>query len=135
MIRCVVDDDTTDEWTYLVYLDGDNNLEGAAIDDFMEMSAVGSTSAVNIVVQFDRIPGYDSSYGDWTDCKRFRVTYGMTPMAENALIDLGECNMGDPNTLRDFVDWTMTEYPAENYALILWNHGSGWKLSVLWMET
>jgi hypothetical protein len=33
-------------WTYMVYLDGDNNLEGAAIDDFMEMSSVGSTSDV-----------------------------------------------------------------------------------------
>jgi hypothetical protein len=28
------------KWTYMVYLDGDNNLEGAAIDDFMEMSSV-----------------------------------------------------------------------------------------------
>jgi hypothetical protein len=127
MIRCVVDDDATDEWTYMVYLDGDNNLEGAAIDDFMEMSSVGSTSNVNIVVQFDRIPGYDSSYGDWTDCKRFYVWPGMTPTAANAISDLGECNMGDPNTLRDFVTWAMTEYPADNYALILWNHGSGWK--------
>jgi hypothetical protein len=122
-------------WTYMVYLDGDNNLEGAAIDDFMEMSSVGSTSDVNIVVQFDRIQGHDFSYGDWTDCKRFLVTYGMTPMPANALINLGECNMGDPNTLSDFVDWAMTEYQADNYALILWNHGSGWKLSVPWVET
>jgi hypothetical protein len=127
MIRCVVDDETTDEWTYMVYLDGDNNLEGAAIDDFMEMSSVGSTSAVNIVVQFDRIPGYDSSYGDWTSCRRFHVTSGMTPTAANAISDLGECNMGDPNTLDDFVTWAMATYPANNYALILWNHGSGWK--------
>ncbi|MGB3457886.1 MAG: clostripain-related cysteine peptidase, partial [Halobacteriota archaeon] len=133
MIRCVVDDDTTDEWTYMVYLDGDNNLEGAAIDDFMEMSSVGSSPTVNIVVQFDRIPGYVSSYGDWTDCKRFRVTAGMTPTAENALIDLGECNMGDPNTLRDFVDWAMTEFPADNYALTLWNHGDGWKSIDKWV--
>jgi C1A family cysteine protease len=57
-------------WTFMIYLDGDNNLESAAIDDFMEMSSVGSTSDVNIVVQFDRIPGYVSSYDDWTDCWR-----------------------------------------------------------------
>jgi hypothetical protein len=31
-------------WTFMIYLDGDNNLEGAGIDDFMEMSSVGSTS-------------------------------------------------------------------------------------------
>ena len=120
-------------WTFMVYLDGDNNLESAAIDDFLEMSSVGSTSNVNIVVQFDRIPGYDSSYGDWRDCKRFLVTHGMTPTPANALMDLGECNMGDPNTLDAFVTWTMTEFPADNYALILWNHGDGWKSINKWV--
>ncbi len=32
------------EWTFLVYLDGDNNLEGAAIDDLNEMEAAGSNT-------------------------------------------------------------------------------------------
>ena len=41
-------------WTVMVYLDGDNNLEPAAIDDLNEMEAVGSTNKVNVVVQFDR---------------------------------------------------------------------------------
>jgi hypothetical protein len=87
----------------MVYLDGDNNLESCAIDDFLEMSSVSSTAGVNIVVQFDRIPSYSSAYDDWTTCKRFLVTPGMTPTPANALTDLGECNMGDPNTLSDFV--------------------------------
>jgi hypothetical protein len=115
------------EWTYMVYLDGDNNLEGAAIDDFMEMSSVGSSPTVNIVVQFDRISGYDTSYGDWTFCRRFYVWPGITPTAANAISCLGECNMGDPDTLDEFVTWATTNYPANKYALILWNHGSGWK--------
>ena len=133
MIRCVVNDTTLDSsWTFMVYLDGDNNLESAAIDDFMEMSSVSSTAGVNIVAQFDRIPGYDSLYGDWTTCKRFLITPGLTPTAANAIADLGECNMGDPNTLTEFVEWSMTEYPADNYALILWNHGSGWKKWMPW---
>jgi hypothetical protein len=41
--------------------------------------------------------------------------------------------MGDPNTLRDFVEWAMTEFPADNYALILWNHGDGWKSINKWV--
>jgi len=116
------------QWTFLVYLDGDNNLEGYAIDDFLEMSSVGSTSDVNIVVQFDRIPGYSISYGNWTSTKRFRVTPGMTPSAANGLQDIGEVNMGDPQTLIDFVQWGMLNYPADHYAVILWDHGSGWRL-------
>ncbi|RCV63038.1 hypothetical protein C5S53_16110 [Methanophagales archaeon] len=133
MIRCVVDIPTVESsWTFMVYLDADNSLEEAGIDDFMELSSVGSNSDVNIVAQFDRIPGYDSSYDDWTTCKRFLITSGMTPTAANAIEDLGECNMGDPNTLADFVSWTTNYFPADNYALILWNHGSGWKTWVPW---
>ena len=36
-------------------------------------------------------------------------------------------NTGDPVTLRDFITWACRTYPAERYALILWNHGTGWK--------
>jgi hypothetical protein len=117
----------------MVYLDGDNNLESAGIDDFWEMSSVGSDSNVNIVVQFDRIPGYDSSFDNWKNCQRFLVTAGMVPTVANAISDWGdgqggrEVNMADPQTLIDFVEWTMDNYPANNYAVILWNHGGGWR--------
>lgn len=121
------------EWTFMVYLDGDNDLEDAGIDDFMEMASVGSDENINIVVQFDRIPGYAISYGDWTNCQRFRITSGMRPTVLNAVSDWGdgrggrEVNMGDPRTLTDFVTWGMTNYPANHYAVILWNHGDGWR--------
>ncbi|MCK4760855.1 MAG: hypothetical protein KAW12_01555 [Candidatus Aminicenantes bacterium] len=114
-------------WTFMIYLDADNNLESAGIDDFLEMAAVGSTANVNIVVQFDRIAGYDTSYGDWTGTKRFYITPGLTPDAANAEQDLGEANMGDPAALVDFVNWSKTNYPASNYALSIWNHGDGWR--------
>lgn len=121
------------EWTVMVYLDGDNNLESFAINDFLEMSQVGSTSAINIVVQLDRISGNDSRYDNWTEAHRFYVTKGMVPSQANAISDWGdgkggrEVNMGDPQTLVDFVVWSMSNYPARRYALILWDHGSGWK--------
>jgi hypothetical protein len=120
------------QWTFMVYLDGDNDLEGAAIDDLNEMEAAGSDASVNIVVQFDRRPGWDSSNGDWTTCKRFYVTkdpdgYNST-IVSTELADLGECNMGDPNTLIDFAVWAKTNYPAQRYALVIWDHGGGWKI-------
>ncbi|MEW6606448.1 MAG: clostripain-related cysteine peptidase [bacterium] len=113
------------EWTYLVYIAADNNLEDAGIDDFLEMATVGSSDDVNIVVQFDRISGYDTSYEDWKTTKRFLITPGMTPTPANALMDIGEANMGDMQVLKDFVEWGITNYPANKYALVLWNHGSG----------
>ena len=119
--------DTKDsrEWTFMVYLDADNNLEECGIYDFLEMASVGSTSDVAIVVLFDRTPGYTDSYGDWTDAKIFYVTNGMSPLPSNAEKSLGEVNMGSPQTLVDFVSYAMHNYPASHYALVLWDHGGG----------
>ncbi|MBI5573812.1 MAG: T9SS type A sorting domain-containing protein [Elusimicrobia bacterium] len=115
------------KWTYAVYLDADNNLEDAGVADFLEMAKVGSNADINIVVQFDRASGYDTTYGDWKTCKRFKVTKGMTPTTANATEDLGESNMGSPTTLTNFITWVWLNYPADRYALVLWNHGGGWR--------
>ena len=118
------------KWTIMVYLDGDNNLEEFAIDNILEMAKVGSSSDVNIVAQVDRIPGYDNRYGDWITGKRFYITRGMTPTPENAVMDMGEPDMGSPRTLSDFINWSRANYPADNNCLVIWNHGIGWKPSM-----
>lgn len=38
---------------------------------------------------------------------------------------LEELNTGSSETLRDFIGWSTTVAPAHNYALVLWDHGSG----------
>jgi len=116
------------DWTFMVYLDADSGLEIAGIDIFKKMASVGSSSRVNIVVQMDKNSSeesYDALYGNWTDCKRFNVTKGMIPTPGNATLHLGEVNMGDPETLKDFVNWTINTYPANYYFLSLWGHGTG----------
>ena len=123
----------SDEWTIMVFLDGDNNLEKYAIDDFLEISSVNyADSGVNVVVQLDRTSGYDYRYGNWENTRRGLVvkndvpsdgTDGNPAWGEN----IGEVNCGDPQTVIDFVNWAKTNYPAEKYCLILWDHGSGWK--------
>lgn len=123
--RFVLGDTPVADWTFMVYLDADNSLENAGIDTFLKISSVGSSPGVNIVVQFDRALGQDSRYGNWTDCKRFYVTKGITPTTENATQDLGEVNMGSSDTLKDFVNWTLNHYPSNRYALVLWDHGIG----------
>jgi hypothetical protein len=121
---------TATDWTVLVYLDGDNNLEEDAIVDYAEMASVGSNARLNIVVQFDRITSDedwdDTSNGDWHGVKRFRVERGKKPTKSNQLADLGELNMGDPRTLVDFASWGIKSYPAKHYALIFWDHGASW---------
>ena len=117
--------DTT--WTIMVYLDGDNNLEENAIDDLNEMEFVGSSDNVNIITLFDRTEGWDTSNGDWTGAKTYYVEQDndMDIINSKVLRDMGEINMGDPSTLTDFITWTKDKYPADNYVLILWDHGAG----------
>lgn len=119
------------DWTVMIYMDGDNDLEEYAIDDFNELEVSGSTLNVNIVVQLDRIIEFDDTNGDWDTTRRYYVTNDpngydniiISPM----IADLGELNMGNPNTLVNFVNWARTTYPANNYLLVLWDHGDGWK--------
>jgi len=116
------------EWTVMVYLDADNNLESAGINDINEMEMVGSSSKIKIVVLADRIPGYDTSNSDWTTTRRYYITQDSDPMQINSQFnDLGELNMGDPETLVDFATWAVNEYPAEKYLLVIWNHGGGFR--------
>ena len=116
-------------WTVMVYLAADNDLEVFALEDLNEMELVGSTGAVNLVVQLDRAEGfYASSDDDWTDTRRYRVAQDLrfSSIGSAVVSTLGETNHGDPDTLVAFVTWAMRTYPAEHYALILWNHGAGW---------
>ena len=113
-------------WTFMVYLDGDNDLESAAIEDFFEMSDVGSDANVNILVLMDRIGSYDTSNGNWTGTRRGIVNKGDAPGSSWGK-SMGELNMGDPDNLVDFITWGAENYPASNYAVILWNHGGGWR--------
>jgi hypothetical protein len=128
------------EWTVMIYLDADNNLESAGIDDINEMEMVGSSTDVNIVIQVDRIPhsvlaannegsADDTSNGDWTNTRRYYITQDFDPYTINSDLksDLGELNMGDSQTLIDFADWTVNNYPAKKYLLVIWNHGGGFR--------
>ena len=121
------------DWTFMTYI-SDSDLEYFAIEDMIEMERVGSTDDVNIVVQIDRWDGYDKpdwndeSNGDWETAKRYLITKenkGDHVIGSTPIEDIGEINTGNPNELVEFVQWAQTNYPAEHYALNIWNHGSG----------
>ena len=38
----------------------------------------------------------------------------------------GRPTPADPRVLREFIAWGAKNYPAERFALVLWNHGAGW---------
>lgn len=109
----------TSTWTFMVYMAGDNNLSSAGEEDLREMRRVGSTDDVNLVVQFDNAGRHGT--------ERYRVLRDGDDVVES----LGETDSGDPNVLLDFIGWARARYPADRYALVLWNHGGGWEPSAM----
>lgn len=111
------------QWTFIVYIVGDNNLDAyVPLDIETELAPAGSNEDVAVVALADR-----AATAEWTQTLLFYVTQGMEATPENAVEDWGEANMGDPQTLIDFVQWAKTTYPADHYALSLWNHGWSWR--------
>ena len=110
------------EWGIYVYMAGDNSLYQEVDDDLNEMKMVGSNEHLEIVVLTDQVPQDDSH--------AYRVVkHGLeeTPLNQINSTWGNELDMGNGNTLRDFMIWATTEYPAQKKILVIWNHGSGWE--------
>jgi hypothetical protein len=123
------------KWTVMVYMSGDNNLEDFIAKDLeTELAPTGSSTDVQVVALADRGPGFDKSHGDWQTTKLFHVTQGMTALPGSEVADWGERNMGDPQTLVDFVTWSKANYPADHYALYFWGHGWSWHPGVVMQD-
>lgn len=115
------------QWTVMVYIAGDNDLESAGSVDLAEMKQVGSTDRLNIVAQFDRA-------GSRAQTRRYFLRKG-TQLGRDIVGSLGETNMGDPKVLSDFISWGAGNYPAEHYLVVIWNHGSGWDDTNIYAST
>ena len=129
------------KWTFIVYMAADNDLESAAIANFNELEAVRYGNApISILVLLDRSPYYDRTNGDWSDTRLFEIKSdpgGLTGTMVSSRLDcpeLGltrdtetELNTSDPLVLSRLIDFAKRAYPAENYALFIWGHGTGWR--------
>ncbi|MCC7491484.1 MAG: hypothetical protein IT204_04015 [Fimbriimonadaceae bacterium] len=124
------------KWTLIMFMNADNDLEEYAIEDINEMEALANHDDVAIVVMLDRTRGFDTSNGNWTDTRRFRVRHDSDPTVMTSALSageggqaevLGEVDTGDKDVLKAFVQYAMAEYPAERYLVNIWNHGAGWR--------
>jgi len=114
-------------WTIMVYMVGSDLEEKPhrkgghhwASKDFLEMLQGSSQSSSNITNLVITTGG--STRNGWQTVKRTFIQNGQQYVLE----DLGAKSMAAPQTLSDFVIWTQANFPAQHYALILWNHGDG----------
>lgn len=127
-------DEQAGTWLFMVYLDADNNLESAGIQDLNEMTE-GAQGAedIEIIVLIDRAEGFDAGDGNWKGTRLYRINKnGKTRLADagqglSSSGDSDELNMGDGATLQKFINYCLSTYTAEKYLLDIWNHGGGWR--------
>ncbi|WP_136415215.1 pre-peptidase C-terminal domain-containing protein [Herbaspirillum sp. ST 5-3] len=122
-------------WTVMVYVDGDNNLESFALSDVNEMEAASLPQNVRVAALVDRIGGYSSADGNWTDSRFGLLSHDndLNHVSSN-LTSWGERNMGSTSTLTEFINASAQAAPADHYALVIWDHGGG-IAGVAWDDT
>jgi hypothetical protein len=108
-------------WTVMVYMVG-SDLESRGRNgskDLLEM-LTGTTPTSSDTTNLVLTTGGSTREG-WKTVKRSLIQDGQYYVLE----DLGAKSMAAPQTLSDFVIWAKDHFPAQHYALILWNHGGG----------
>ncbi len=120
------------DWTVMYFVNGKNDLESSAMMDMNQLELVGTTFRVAIVAELGRMNGQegdDHSEGDWTGVRRYLIAKDADTqrIASPVLQDLGRMDMGSWKELAAFIRWSKANFPARRYALVLWDHGNGWK--------
>ena len=115
-------------WTVLIYLNGDNNLDFMTFELFNKLEDAADNPCIRILALWDR-----SQIGDTA---RYLVQPDTDPYVLATYTDnvnrwpLGERNMGDPQTLVNFVTDARTTYSSTYTFLALVDHGNGWSPSI-----
>lgn len=110
------------EWTFLLFLNANNNLDSFGDMNLKQMEEIGSTDKVNIVVQWGSLARPTT--------KRLYIEKSTNPneITSPVIEDLGAVDMGDYKSLTDFIKWGHDNYPAKKYFVAVWNHGNGWRM-------
>jgi hypothetical protein len=124
------------KWTVLVFLNAANDLYSASPLNMNQMEEVAGNPDVRFVVQWKQtqaiFPG-----STFDGVRRYLVQPDATSAIRSQVLQTDlrgpggqPLDMGSPTVLNDFIKWGKTNFPADRYALVMWNHGNGWRRSV-----
>lgn len=123
----IIEDSTdTNSYTIMLYGCGGGNLDDAMQLNLQEAIAEGVNDRVQFTGQIKYSKEYQQQHPDLKGTLRF----SLGDAAEGQLVPsevLSESlPLHDAQTLADFITWSKQTAPADQYILVLWNHGNGW---------
>ncbi|MGM0509189.1 MAG: clostripain-related cysteine peptidase [Fusobacteriota bacterium] len=120
----ISEEEIVNDLTFLIYMAADNDLgmnpeNGKVYHNYSKMDLEEIEQAnigdnLNVVI-----------YGDFFEDKE----PGIYVKEGNNLVykkSLGNFNTGDPENLKDAINYVKQNYPSSTYVLDIWNHGTGW---------
>jgi hypothetical protein len=106
--------------TIMVYMAADNDLRPFAARNIQQMANIGSNDNITIVVHLDiRITGNKKI------TRRYLIEKDQVLHIDPYNPVTQQMDSGNPSTLISFCEWAIKSYIADEYDLILWNHGTG----------
>ena len=112
-----------DTVTLMVYMCG-TDLESSysmATKDLQEMASASISDKLNIIIYTGGCKKWQISNISTTKNQVWKLTNGsLTKLAEE-----NARSMVQPSTLSDFIKFCASNYPADRYEIILWDHGGG----------
>jgi len=111
-------------YTLMIYMNGSDleSRSGAATSDLEEMLLSGVyLENNNIIVYTGGSKMWHNENVNAEENTVLEMTAGGFEVVHKAELS----SMGESGTLLNFLDYTVENYPADNYSLIMWNHGNG----------
>lgn len=116
--------------TLLVYMCG-ADLQSDACEDIFEMGIAETGENVNIVILAGGAESWD--FDDLEGCTRNLIT--IRDGYFESISDWGWASMGSEECLTEFLEYGLSNYPAEKTAVVLWNHGAGSEAGICFDST
>lgn len=114
----------SDTYTLMLYMCA-SDLEsecGFATEDLNEIMYGYTAGNLNVIVQTGGTAEWQNTVVADDRCQRYRVIEDGLELVDDSL---GMQNMADSATLTDFIQYCSSNYAADHYGLVLWDHGGG----------
>ena len=109
--------------TLFIYMCGSNleSQKGLAGSNIDELLAASVSDDLNIVIQTGGANKWLSHGIDAEKTQRYVIKNGKLGLA----MSLDNANMGEADTLTDFLKWGQENYSSDRNILVMWDHGGG----------